>query len=635
MSVLKSRLAVSVAVAGLAMPGAAYADNAPDSIVVSANRQEQRVSEVAQSVTVVTKEEIETRQSIAVTDILRTVPGVRVTANGGLGGITSVFIRGGSADHTVALIDGVKINDPASVNGAYDFGNLLSGNIERIEVLRGAQSVLWGSQAIGGVVNIITREPTEDLEANGSAEYGWRDTARVVGNMSGKFGPVSASVGGNFMRSDGFSAFNAYRGGEEKDGYRNYGGNAKVNVAINDAISLDLRGWYSNAKTHVDGYVWPTGFADTPEYSRMKEYIGYAGLNVALLDGRWRNRIAYNYTNTQRTTFDPRQVEEEAFRSRGRNERFEYQGNLKLTDQIAAVFGAETEKSRLFTRGYGSVSRFSTRQNSFYGQLELRPVTGLIVTGGVRRDDHDDFGGKTSLAASGVYTPNDGQTTFRATYSEGFKAPSLYQLHSDYGTVSLRPETSKGWDAGITQLLVDGRIELGATWFQRNTHNMINFINCAADAVIAPGICFNRPWGTYDNVDRGNAKGVEATIVLRPTDSFTVQGEYSWVKSTDRTTGLDLARRPRHSVSLLVDYAWSFGLTTGATVTNVSASYDKMGEVDRLQGYVLVDLRASFPITDRIEVFGRVENLFNERYETTLTYGTARRAAYGGVRWKI
>lgn len=630
MRIFKAAFAATVFV----LPAAAQADEAdPDTIVVTANRQEQKLGEVAQSVTVISNEEITRRQSIAVIDLLRTVPGVRVASTGGFGSLTSVFIRGADSSHTVALIDGVKINDPASTGGGYDFGNIQTGNIERIEIVRGSQSVLWGSQAIGGVVNIITRQPTEGLAADLSGEYGAHDTARVVGKVSGKFGPVSASVGGNYLRSDGFSAA---ANGTERDGNRHYGANAKVNVAFTDAISLDLRGWYVNGRTDLDGYAFtpPYAFGDSPEYVRLKEWVGYAGLNAALFDGRFRNRIGFAYTDTRRRNFDPRNApfDTETFAAKGRNERFEYQGIAQISDQIEATFGAETEKSRFRTAGYGSVTSNGVRQNSFYGQLQVKPIEGLALTGGVRHDDHDDFGGKTTFAASGLYSPNGGATTVRASYSQGFKAPSLYQLHSDYGNETLNPETSRGWEAGVTQQLVDGRMELGATWFQRNTRNLITFIGCPPAGT---GICANRPDGTYDNVARARAKGLEATVTLRPTDAFTVQGLYSWVKSQDRTTGLDLSRRPRHSASLLIDYAWAFGLQTGATVTHVSGSWDFPGEFGRLEGYVLVDLRASLPVGEHIDLFGRVENLTNERYETAGGYGTARRAAYVGARFKL
>lgn len=628
-SVFKSALLLSVAT----VPVAAHAEDA-DTIIVSANRTQQTISEVAQSVTVITLDDIATRQSVAVTDLLRSVPGITVTSNGGLGTSTSVNIRGAESDQTVALIDGVKLNDPSTPGGGFNFGNLLTGNIERIEVVRGSQSVLWGSQAIGGVVNIVTRAPTEDLTVNASGEYGWRDTTRVVGNVSGKFGPVSASVGAGYLRTDGFSTFNETRGGKERDGYRNFGANAKFNIALSDAISIDLRSWYSDGKVGIDGFPAPTfSFGDTPEFARTKELVGYAGLNAALFDGRFRNRIAYTLTDTRRRNTDlTGGTELETFNAKGRNERFEYQGNVDLIDAVGATFGAETEKASFRTSSYGSPFALAeARINSVYGQLSARPVKGLTVSAGARHDDHDTFGGKTTFSAGGVFTPNEGSTTLRASYGEGFKTPSLFQLFSEYGNTALVPESSQGWDAGITQQLLDGRIEVGATWFHRDTRNLIGFVGCT----VLTGICTNRPFGTYDNVAKARAQGLEFALTLKPVDALRVQANYGYVEATNVATGRDLARRPRHSINTSVDYDWTFGLKTGATITHVGSSFDNASNTRQLEGYVLVDLRAAFPVTGNIELFGRVENLFNEQYETSFRYGTPRRAAYAGFRLAI
>lgn len=612
------------------VPGIAIAADA-DTIIVSANRSVQSIEEVAQSVSVITLDEIVTRQSVAVSDLLRLIPGVTVTSNGGLGTATSVNIRGADSDQTVALIDGVKLNDPSSTGGGFNFGNLLSGNVERIEVVRGSQSVLWGSQAIGGVVNIVTRAPTEQPALNLSGEYGWRDTARVVGNVSGKAGPVAASLGAGYLRTDGFSTFNEARGGKERDGYRNFSAQGKVVIALADAVSVDLRSWYSDGKTGIDGFPAPTfSFGDTPEFARTRELVGYAGLNAALLDGRWRNRFAFTLTDTRRRNTDlTGGTSVETFDAKGRNERFEYQGNVDLSDAISAIAGAETEKARFRTSSYGApFSVASARITSFYGQLTVKPLTGLSLSGGVRHDDHEIFGGKTTVSANGLFTPNGGDTIVRASYGEGFKAPSLFQLFSDYGNTALRPETSHGWDAGITQKLLDGRIEVGATWFHRDTRNLINFVSCT----VLTGICVGRPFGTYDNVAKARAQGLEFTLALRPVDRFRVQANYGYVDAINVATGRDLARRPRHSVNLSADYDWLFGLKTGATITHVSASYDNASNSRKLEGYALVDLRAAFPVTRTVELYGRVENLFNEQYETTFRYGTPRRAAYAGVR---
>ncbi len=631
----------SLYAATLLLPTIAEASEAVserDAIVVTASRSEKPLSQVGQSITVITQKEIVTRQSVAVADLLRSVPGVTFTRNGGVGTTAFVYIRGGESDQTVALIDGVKINDPSSPGGGFNFGNLLTGSIARIEVLRGSQSVLWGSQAIGGVINIITREPGETVSVNARAEYGWRNTAQAVANISGKAGPVSASVGAGYVRSDGISAFDEALGGKERDGYSNYGANGKVNIALSDAISVDLRGWYSEGKTGIDGFAPPTfAFGDTREYARTREFVGYGGLNVALLGGRFRNRFGFAYTNTKRENFDPDGAPVQTFDGKGENERFEYQGIVDIADGWQATFGAETETSRYRVASFGgpaSVAR--ARLTSGYGQVSITPVTGFTATAGVRRDDHSTFGGNTSFAASAVYSPNDGKTTVRASYGEGFKAPTLFQLSSDYGNLRLRPETSASWDAGVTQTLVDGRIALGVTWFHRDTRNLIDFISCLAPL---SGICTSRPDGTYDNVKQARAQGIEASLTLTPVEALTVQMNYGYLDATNTSVGAlsgkKLARRPSQSINGALDYRWAFGLETGVTVTHVGKSFDDASNSRALQGYVLVDVRASIPVMRGVSVYARVENLFDEKYETISSYGTPGRAAYAGVRFNL
>ena len=615
-----------------AAPCLAAPDTIPEILVVTANRAPQPLARVGQSISIIDSAEITRRQSTNLVDLLRSVPGVSVARNGGIGGTSGVFIRGADSDQTVALIDGIKLNDPASPGGGFNFGNLLIGNIDRIEVLRGPQSVLWGSQAIGGVVNMITRTPTDDLTLNARGEYGWRGTAQVVGNVSGKAGPLSASVGAGYFRTDGISAFSERRGGKERDGFDNFGANANLRLALSDAISVDARGWYSDSKADIDGFAPPTfALGDTLETTKTREITAYTGVNAALLDGRFRNRLGFAYTDIRRRNANAGVA---GFAADGRNERIEYQGVFAIADGWQATAGLERETSRLMTSSFGATTRGRARLDSVYGQLVATPIAGLSLTAGARQDDHDRFGGATTFGTSGVWTPGDAGTTLRASYAEGFKAPSLFQLQGDYGNQMLRPERAAGWDAGVSQSLLDGAMVASATWFSRNSTDLIDFISCPTPRT---GICVNRPFGTYDNIQKARSQGVELGLQLRPIAALQAQVSYTWTDARNRTPASanfnrQLARRPRHSITTLVDYAWGFGLATGVTLTHVGTSFDNAANSRRLAGYVLVDLRAAFPITDTIEVYGRVENLFDEVYETSFGYGQPGRAGYGGVR---
>ena len=608
-------------------------------VVVTATRTEQPVDRIGQSVTVLTDEALTRRQSNTVSDALRSVPGLSVTRNGGVGQTTSVFIRGADSEQTVVLIDGVKLNDQASPGGAFDFSNLLTSNIERIEVVRGSQSVLWGSQAIGGVVNIITRQASDEAFAfSGDAEYGANKSARLagnaVGNLKTSLATIAADLGANYFDTDGVSAFNRQRGGSERDGYRNYGGHAKLKATFNDSVSLDLRTRYADGKSDYDGFAPPDfNFGDTREYGRTREFVGYVGLNLSLFDARLHNRLAYSQTSINRDNFDPDGFFKHSFEAKGINERLEYQGVFEIVEQWQTIFGVETEKARSRTEGFGGpVARTDSRMNSVYAQLSGNPIAGLTATLGVRHDDHDRFGGETTLAATAVYTPNEGTTTLRASYGEGFKAPSLFQLFSDFGNEEVTPETSDSWDVGITQRLFDGALTVGAIWFQRDTQDQIDFVSCFGDS---SSKCIDRPFGTYDNIRDSSARGAELTLAWQALDALDLTANYTWLDAQNDETNNELARRPQNTINASVDYRWSFGLITGLTLTRVGSSFDNAANTRRLDGYSLVDLHASFPISEQFEVFGRVENLLDDHYETAFQYGTPRRGAFVGVRLRL
>jgi len=591
-----------------------------ETIVVTANRTERAISQVGESVTVVEEKEIVNRQPSDVLDVLRTVPGVTFNRNGGIGTNAGVSIRGAESDQTVVLIDGVKLNDPASPGGGFNFGPLLLGNIARVEVVRGSQSVLYGSQAIGGVVNLITREPTEELGMFARAEYGARDTAELTGNVSGRFGPVAASIGASYLHTDGISAFSEARGGAERDGFESLGVNGRIDIALSENLSIDLRGFYADGEVGIDGFPAPDYvFADVDEVSYRNDFVGYAGLNADFLDGRFRNRLGFAYTNIDRRNFNF-DTDTETFDANGENRRYEYQGVFDAAEFVELVFGAEREESD-FRSGTDEADVWI---NSVYGQVNLSPVTGLSLTGGVRYDDHETFGDATTFAASGAYTPNSGDTVVRASYGEGFKAPSLYQIYSTYGNPALLPEESESWDVGITHSFLDRRAQIGVTYFERDSTNLIGFVSTATP-----------PFGFYDNTELASAKGWEFGLAVRPVDGFDVALNYTNIDAIDETTGNKLARRAEDKADLVVDYRMNNGIGIGATVLVVGDSFDNASNTRRLDGYVVADLRASYGVTEQLEIFGRVENLFDEEYETVYRYGQPGRAVFGGVRFRM
>ena len=589
-------------------------------IVVTATGTPQLPEESGQAITQIDQSTIKSRQTTSVADLLSTTPGITVSRNGGPGQPTAVRIRGAEDSQTLVLIDGVRVNDPGSPGGAFDFGNLLIGNIDRIEVLRGPNSVPWGSQAIGGVVNIVTA-PVEG--ANLRAEYGYKNSRQLVGQVGGTFGIVTASIGGGYFDDDGISTF---KGGTERDGYRQYAGNARVRVAFSADVSLDLRGYFADSKVQFDGFPAPFyTLADATDYAKTQQVFGYAGVNVALFDGALKSRLAFTLSDTARNSFPGTNAPAD-FIARGRVERFEYQGDATISDSIRAVFGIEHETSRF----RDAFDRYSTGVSSGYAQLIVRPVDSLTVTGGIRVDDHRDYGTKTTVSANAAWRVGGG-TILRASYGEGFKAPTLYQLKGPYSKTGapLQPEVAQSYDIGIEQWLIDGTLKLGLTAFHRDTTNQIDF------SFVANPL---RPFGFYDNIARTRAEGIEASVEMRPTSNLTMSANYTLIDAKDPSTGLVRLRRPEHSVNASIDWTAREWLKLGASVQSVSDSRDFDFQTFvpiALDGYTLATIRVAVPVGDHFELYGRVENLFDATYETVSGYGTLGRNAHVGVRAKF
>jgi vitamin B12 transporter len=611
-----------------ALASPAFAQASSEEVIVTAVRVATPVNQVASSVTVLDKAAITASQQFTVSDLIARTPGVTASRTGGFGTTTGVRIRGAESDQTVVVIDGVKLNDPSAPGGGYDFGDLFVGDAAQIEVLRGPQSTLWGSQAIGGVVNIVTALPTEGVQGSAEAEGGSRGTAGGRASVGGASNGVRWQLAGNAFRTDGISSIAPEFGGRERDGYRHIGGSGRVLADIVPDVSLDVRGYWSHGKVDLDSSFGPP---DTPDYQKSTNWIGYAGLNFALFDGAFKNRIAVTRDHIDRDNYDPSAgAADKTFASTGNNDHIEYQGSLAVVKGWDATFGAEHEHSRftaISPQFQTDPDRGNVSIDSLYGQINGVVAEHLTLTGGVRYDHHQTYGGHALVSGGAVWS--SGGTTLRASYGEGFKAPTLYQLYSAYGNLDLNAERAHGWDAGIQQKL--GRhVTASLTYFNRDTRNLIEFADFPPRA--------DRPFGYYQNVDKANAHGIEAAAAAR-FGALSLDANYTWTAAEDRSPGAthsnDLSRRPRGTANGAATYAWAFGLTTTVAATHASHSFEDGGNTVRLDGYTLVDFRAELPIGHGLSLFGRVENIGNDHYETAYRYGSLGRSFYGGIRAKF
>jgi vitamin B12 transporter len=635
-------LAVLVTCSSVVLPAVAADDSSGvglDAIVVTATRTEQPRALTGESISVITAAELAAAQTLVVADALQTTPGLTVVRNGGLGQPASIGLRGAASGQTLVLIDGVRLNDPSAPDGAVVLADLLVSNLERIEVLRGPQSTLYGSDAIGGVVNLLSqRGAATPLDLTTTAEGGSLATYR--GNIAarGTDGSLQYGAAVNYLRSASISAADARNGNREADAYRNFGSTGNVRWQISDALSVDARGYYLESRVQFDGYPPPNyTFQDTAEYGTNRLLAAYLGSNVTLAEGRLHNRIAVMRTQSDRNLYDPSLALPLDFFAHGVSQRLEYQGvlDVRTTDQLS--FGAETLRTTLNT---GSPSVFDpapvpttgdTRINSYYLQYQMSIAQQLTVTGGLRRDENRGFGSHNSIKLSAAWQLPGELTLLRGNIGDGFKAPSLYDRYSPYSNPlrELSPESARGWELGVDQRLLAGLARVSATYFVRNTHDQIDFFSCYG---IASAACSVRPYGYYDNIAQSRAHGVELEAALQWAKTLSLTGNVTRLTAVDRTTGLALARRPRVMASLRADWtpaaAWTLGL--GARYTG--RRYDDSSQSVALPGYAVIDVDFTRSLTRQLELYGRVENSLAKQYEPVAGYGAPGRTFALGLR---
>jgi vitamin B12 transporter len=632
--------------AALSIGSPAAADDLPETIVVTATRTPQPAEKTGQSVSVISNAELDLQQTISVADVLQETPGLTVVRPGGLGqSATTISIRGAEAGQTLVLIDGVRINDPSTVDNEPILGDLLVNNIDRIEVLRGPQSTLYGSDAIGGVVSIFTRRGADEPFAlRASAEGGSLDTYRLNAAANGSTEDIEYGAAANFLHSNGISAADSRNGNPETDGYTNVGLTENIRWHLSDTISVDLRSYFTNARIDFDNnfaFVPPATFrvADSGAYGRNTLAVGYAGLNVDLLNGLFGNRVALIGTDAHRAYYDSAfdTVHKNSSDS-GNTGRFEYQGVLQLLPIDQMTFGAEYQSIDFTGRTFGSfgggVDNGNSHVTSFYAQNMLTLFDQLTLIAGLRHDEDAEFGGHNSVKVAAAWQVPSTGTVLRANYGDGFKAPTLFEQFSEFSNPfhALLPEVAHGWEAGVDQPLFNGMLVLHATYFERRTNDQIDFFTPDCFTNPPPEVCNTRPFGYYDNIDRTRARGFEFEGSARVLDSLKIDAAFTDMTATDLTTGLDLARRPHLTAGATATWTPSIDWSVGATVIYVGRRFDSAGEVNPLASDTVVNVFGSYRLSESLELYARAENLFDARYEPVFGYGAPGRAFYGGVR---
>ncbi|MCF8881683.1 TonB-dependent receptor [Erythrobacter sp. SN021] len=614
----------SISVAAQAQDGAVdqsdvvLADSVRPTITVTANGLGTAIANTGQAVTIIDREEIDSVQGADATRVLRRTPGLSFSRNGGNGGFTGVNLRGANSQQVLVLVDGVRVADPAAPGGGFDFGNLLLGTAGKFDILRGSNSTIWGSDAIGGVVDISTRGETGFV---GNAEYGSRDTlfTSAAGGIGGD--GYYAGLTGSWYRTDGFSTAAS---GTERDGFEQLALGGQVFVDLASNLEVFAHANWSEGDLDLDGFPPPTfAFSDTLDTQETRRLWGDVGFSYYGNDLTLRG--SYGLSDTERDNLDADGAT--TFASDGRSERLSLRGEYRAIGPVTVAFGAEQEWT-----DYSASLSPDGEADIFGAYVQLGFVMGRFAAHiGSRVDDHSLFGSNASYGADVSYGFGS-DWRLRASLGEGFKAPTLFQLLSNYGNTELQPEESTSLDIGLEKGSRGKGTHLALTAFRRDSEDLIGFVSCFG---ITGGICADRPFGTYDNTDRARAQGIEAEAGFDIARGLRLSAVYSYVDTEDRTTGLRLARRPRHMGTLFADYEAPFGLTLGADLRLVGPSFDDAGNLARLDGYEVFDLRAALPVTEAVEIYGRVENVFDSDYQTVAGYASPGRGAFVGVRARM
>ncbi|MEL6388407.1 MAG: TonB-dependent receptor [Pseudomonadota bacterium] len=580
-----------------------------DTIIVEGSRLDQTATEIGSSVTIITAEDIEELGFDFALDAVAAAPGVTINSNGAFGGSASVRIRGASSEQTLVLVDGVAVNDPTSPGGGFNFARLDTENIERIEVLKGPQSTLWGTDAIGGVVSITTKRPDPGLGGSVFGEYGSFNTFRSGASVenANDTGDFRLAIVGT--SSDGISKADEDNGNTEDDAYEALTLSAKGGLNLGGDARLSADVLWTDAESEFDSFSGGAqgSVADGDEVSETEELSANISLTGSLFDGRLENLVLIGYSDISRQNFTNGA---QSFDAEGDRTVYRYQGTLSINEMNTLAFGAEREES--------TANDDDTSIDGLFALYEFKPTEALTLTGGLRVDDHARFGSETTGRVAAAYNPTE-TLTLRASWGQGFKAPTIFQTTffccgATEPNADLQAETSEAFDIGLDWRSPDGRAEAGITYFDQDTENQINF----SFAV-----------GGYENIAEVESRGVELYGAYQLTDWLRVSADYAYIDAKDGN-GNALVRLPEHSgdITLSVDPTGPF---SGALLVRYNGEEPNTNGTT-LDSWTRVDLTGSYELTERVEVFGRIENLFDEEYQQILGYGTPDLSGYLGVR---
>jgi vitamin B12 transporter len=657
---MRNRILASLLLAPITPAWAQTAPTQPD-MVVTATRIPTPAERIPAATTVIDRRDIEERGYVTLADALATVPGFRLVQAGGLGQQASGFVRGTNSRHVLVLRDGVPVNEPSEPNAAFNFGNELLGDIERIEVVRGPVSAIYGTAAIGGVVNLITRRAPADraFAPYGEIAGGTQRTLRGYAGAGGTIGGFDYGLTGQSLSTEGSNAtaprITTNRG--ERDGLRAASVTARAGVTIGETTPDAVIG-----ATRIEGLLrWRENTLglddiprDDPNYTGQdRSWFGYLRSQTALAGGAWTTGLRLSASEDRRRyvnfpdTGNPSGRADDLYVGERRGIAWDNTLRLPsggiLTDASLTFGGGWDRESAESASGSPSFrTTVDARQTSGYGYLgaQARFFERLDVTAALRFDAPEEFGTETTWRLGAVLALPEISSRVRASAGTAFKAPSLYQRFGVIGTFfrgnpNLEAERAFSWEAGVETDI--GRFAtISALYFDSRVTDLINF-----DATFS----------TLENVERARIRGGEFALTLRPADWFEMTGGWTVTEARDTTNDTPLARRPRNVASLNARIAPEVGwfgvprsrlviapeiLYVGASPEGAFARYRNDGTSIPTAGKNpdgwLFNMTASLPVTTNLTAFVEVRNIGNTRYEPANAFVVPGRSAIVGMR---
>ncbi|MBM4125210.1 MAG: TonB-dependent receptor [Nitrospira sp.] len=604
-----------------------------EEVVTSATKTELPLSHVTSAVEVITGKEMEQKKLKTVMDALRLAQGVAAFSNGGPGTQAQVRIRGGTANQTMVVIDGTIVNSPT--DGAFNFANLTAENIERVEILRGAQSMLWGSDAMGGVINIITKKGTGAPTASSFLEYGSFATIREGAQASGAKGLVDYAVSFSRWDTSNFSAANYRRGATERDGYHNWQASSKLGVALpkDGRLEFTLRWW--NANVGIDGNTTTTPRETLGAINKTNSVIlsgsyyqpitSWWSQKLTLAQGNdlarsWGGTVTKNL-NTGVTTTSAQSLSDIQYL----NKRIEWQHNFQVADPLLVTAGYQFREDQGYNASNftgGAPTRLLST-NAGFAEAQLNLKDRYLMTAGVRHDSYNVFGEKTTYRVTGGYLLPETGTKLRGSYSTGFRAPTLNQLFytssSFNGNPNLKPEKNQSMDIGLDQRLFKDKLMLSGGYFWTHYADLITTATT-----------------TFEQVSQAKSQGVEAGFKLELLKGLDAKGQYTYTLTRDFSTARRLSRWPIHQGTVGLSYQPVQPVHINLDYRYVGSRFNNTAPTTTVlqkQGsFGVVNVAATYDVTKSWQIYARVDNLFDQQYEEILFYGTPIRSIYGGIK---